>query len=956
MSGRRAKARRRTSHAVAVASLVSGTIAALFPGIALALPEGGTVAAGSATVSAPTATSMRIDQGTDRLIMDWTRFNIAATESVRFQQPSAASIALNRVAGQEPTSIYGSLSANGQIFLINPSGILFGSSSRVDVAALTASTLAMTNPDFLNGKYRFTQDPSAANAAVINQGVITAGPGGYVALLGAAARNEGVIQAQLGSIALAAGKAATLDMRGDGLIQFVVTDAVAGSVSGPDGTTLAAYVSNTGTLQADGGMVTLQAKAATDVIRSVVNQEGVVRATSLVNRGGVITLVAEGDHATVSNTGTLDVSAGEAGAGPGAVTVAGEEVVHAGTILARGADQAGGSVRLTADVLINTGLTDAGGAAGGSVTIETTRYLGSGTVKVSGTAGDGGSVRILARDYLIQTSGESLSANGGVVGQGGHISVQAAQRVFSSASLSAHGTGDGQRGGAITLLADEVMLYGANINASGEGGGTVLIGGDYQGGNPAIPNASRTWINYSTTIRADATQRGDGGTVIIWSDYDTRYAGHVSARGGAQSGAGGLIEVSGKDTLVFGGTADAGAAHGVPGTLLLDPKNIIIDSAAGGLNSFQLVDPTPGAGNNFGASTSVTVLSNDNVVAANPLDDFAASNAGAVHLFNGTTGALVSTLTGSTVSDQIGTGVTALTNGNYVVRSTSWDNGAVVNAGAVTLGSGTTGVSGAVSAANSLVGTTASDTVGTVTALTNGNYVVISNNWNNGAVADAGAVTWGSGTTGVVGAISAANSLVGTTASDAIGNPGVTALSNGNYVVRSFVWDNGAAVDAGAVTWGSGTTGVVGAVSAANSLVGTTASDTVGSGITELSNGNYVAHSSFWDGAATNVGAVTFGSGTTGVVGAVSAANSLVGTKASDQVGNGGVTALTNGNYVVRSTVWDNGAVDSAGAATFGSGTTGIVGAVSAANSLVGTTASDQVGRASCRERVLRLV
>ena len=157
MSGRRAKARRRTSQAVTVAGMVSGTLAALFPGTALALPQGGTVAAGSATVSSPTATSLRIDQGTDRLIMDWTRFNIAANESVRFQQPSAASIALNRVAGQEPTSIYGSLSANGQIFLINPSGILFGSSSRVDVGALTASTLNITNQDFLNGKYHFTQ-------------------------------------------------------------------------------------------------------------------------------------------------------------------------------------------------------------------------------------------------------------------------------------------------------------------------------------------------------------------------------------------------------------------------------------------------------------------------------------------------------------------------------------------------------------------------------------------------------------------------------------------------------------------------------------------------------------------------------------------------------------------------------------------------------------------------------
>ena len=380
MSGRQTKKLRKAKlssqpsrRALTAASLVTGVLVPFAAGPSWALPQGGTVASGSATVSTPTATSMRIDQTTDRLIMDWTRFNIAANETVRFQQPSAASIALNRVLGPEPTAIFGSLSANGQIVLINPSGILFGAGSRVDVGALTASTLNTSNQDFLAGHYRFTQDPALANAAVVNQGVITAGPGGYVALLGAAARNEGVIQAQLGSIALAAGRAATLDMRGDGLIQFVVSDAVAGNVLSPDGKPLASYVSNTGTLQAAGGMVTLQAKAAGDVIRSVVNQEGVIRATSLVNHGGIIKLIAGDDientgvigwqanlgkvqnvSGVVTNYGTLDVSAGEAGAAQGQVTLAGAYVGHAGTILARGADQASGG-RVLLDVVKRDG-------------------------------------------------------------------------------------------------------------------------------------------------------------------------------------------------------------------------------------------------------------------------------------------------------------------------------------------------------------------------------------------------------------------------------------------------------------------------------------------------------------------------------------------------------------------------------------------------------------------------
>src|SRR2546430_2805897 len=393
MSGRQSKKLRKeklsSGHALTAAGLMTGVLLPFIPTSALALPQGGNVTSGSATISTPTSTSMRIDQTTDRLIRAWTRFNIAANESVRFQQPSAASIALNRVLGPEPSAIFGSLSANGQIVLINPSGILFGAGSRVDVGALTASTLSLRNQDFLAGQYRFTQDPALANAAVVNQGVITAGPGGYVALLGAATRNEGVIQAQLGSIALAAGKAATLDMRGDGLIQFVVSDAVAGNVISPDGKPLASYVSNTGTLQADGGMVTLQAKAATDVIRSVVNQEGVIRATSLVNRGGGIKLLAADDvensgaigwqanagkvtkaSGAVTNYGTLDISAGEPGAAPGQVTLAGEYVGHAGTILARGADQGtGGRVLLTSSketVITKVGSIDTSGSGNSS--------------------------------------------------------------------------------------------------------------------------------------------------------------------------------------------------------------------------------------------------------------------------------------------------------------------------------------------------------------------------------------------------------------------------------------------------------------------------------------------------------------------------------------------------------------------------------------------------------------
>src|SRR5208282_2881903 len=335
----------------------------------------------------------------------------------------------------------------------------------------------------------------------------------------------------------------------------------------------------------------------------------------------------------------------------------------------------------------------------------------------------------------------------------------------------------------------------------------------------------------------------------------------------------------------------------------------------------------------------------------------AAASAGAVTWGSGTAGvsgavSATNSLVGSTANDQVGgvlgVGVTALSNGNYVVSSPNWNNGAAASAGAVTWGSGTVGVRGPVSATNSLVGSTANDSVGgneeagsSVTALSNGNYVVSSPNWNNGAAASAGAVTWGSGTAGVSGPVSATNSLVGSTANDGVGTI-VTALSNGNYVVSSPNWNNGAAAYAGAATWGSGTAGVSGPVSATNSLVGSTTNDLVGNNpVTALSNGNYVVSSPNWNNDA---GAATWGSGTAGVSGPVNATNSLVGSAANDQVGFGGVTALSNGNYVVNSPYWDNGAAASAGAVTWGSGTAGVSGPVSATNSLVGSTADDSVG------------
>src|SRR5207249_3828916 len=453
------------------------------------------------------------------------------------------------------------------IVLINPSGILFSAGSRVDVGALTASTLNMSNQDFLAGHYRFTQDPAFANAAVVNQGVITAGPGGYVALLGAAARNEGVIQAQLGSIALAAGRAATLDMRGDGLIQFVVSDAVAGNVISPDGKPLASYVSNTGTLQADGGMVTLQAKAATDVIRSVVNQEGVIRATSLVNHGGVIKLLAADDvensgaigwqanlgkvkngTGAVTNYGTLDVSAGEAGAAQGQVTLAGEYVGHAGTILARGADQAsGGRVLLTSskETVVTPAATidtsGVGNSSAGNVIVwsdQQTTFSGNISAKGGEIGGSGGAMEVSGKEGLDFSGTVDASAAQGALGSilldpqflevknaGGAAYSEGVNNLFAnSANLTKKitATSINALNANVTLQANDDVTVTDAINIA-TAGRTLTV----QAGRSVLINANITTNNAAIAITANETTANG----VVNADRDAGAAAITMATG-----------------------------------------------------------------------------------------------------------------------------------------------------------------------------------------------------------------------------------------------------------------------------------------------------------------------------------------------------------------------------------------------------------------------------------------
>ncbi len=389
-------------------------------GLAVATPHGGVVSAGSASIS-QAAGQTTITQTTPHVAINWQSFGIAAGQSVQFVQPGRSAVALNRVTGADPSAILGRLSANGQVFLVNPNGILFGPGASVDVGGLVASTLNITDGDFMAGRYRFS---GAGAAELLNQGALQSANGGYVALLGAQVNNQGTVVTPNGSVALAAGQAMTLDLLGDRLLSVRVDQGVAN-----------ALLSNGGLLQADGGQVLMSTQAAGNLLANAVNNTGVVQAQTVENRQGTIVLLGSMDSmdsGTVSLGGTLDVSAGL-----------------------------------------------------------------------------------------------------------------------------------GQKAGRVLATGHQVGLFDAHILASGgAGGGQVLIGGGYQGRDPAVPHAQAVYMSAGVSIEANAREQGDGGQVVLWSDGSTRALGQVSARGGTQGGDGGLIETSGQWLDVGGLRVDTRALLG----------------------------------------------------------------------------------------------------------------------------------------------------------------------------------------------------------------------------------------------------------------------------------------------------------------------------------------------------------------------------------------------------------
>ena len=406
-------------------------------------PQGGNVTYGSASISQSPGLT-QINQTTNNAIINWNTFNIGSNGKAQFNQPSANSWALNRVNSANGVSqIYGQLTANGKIILVNQAGIYFGPGSRVDVAGIIASTSDISDQNFINGKFVFDQ-PSPYAASVINEGNISAKDYGLVALMGTSVRNDGLIQAKEGSVVLASGNAFTLDFYGDQLINFEVTQEATQAGVDQNGNSLKNGVTNAGTVVANGGTILMTGKAAQGVVDNVIDMEGVAVAKSVGQKAGEIIL--GGDEVNTVNVSGKMIATSKYGHG-GKIVVTGHRVI----------------VR-------NSAVLNASGKTGGGKI-----YVGGGS---KGSALHTKLLKnpILADEVFIEQQAQLL-ANATDVGNGGHIVTWGTDYNSTQATVEAKGGPNDGNGGLVETSGHVLDVNGSKVNTSAVNGnnGTWLL-------------------------------------------------------------------------------------------------------------------------------------------------------------------------------------------------------------------------------------------------------------------------------------------------------------------------------------------------------------------------------------------------------------------------------------------------------------------------------------------------
>jgi filamentous hemagglutinin family protein len=500
---------------------ISLVVSALLTSISLvhAAPSGGTVTTGSANIN-QIGSITTINQSTQKASINWQDFSIGKTETVNFVQPSASSVTLNRVVGATPSLIEGAMNANGQVFLINPNGVLFANGSQINVGGLVASTLNLTDENFQSGNYVFEGN---SQNSILNMGTITTAQGGYVAMMGKTVANEGTIVATMGNVQMASGEKITLDLNGNSLVKLTI-----------DQGTLNALIENKGLIKANGGQVYLSTQAVDTILDGMVNNTGVIEVSSFTDVGGKIVLTS--DNITLGSESVLDASGAKGG---GEVLVGGDWQGSSGLYQAQ-------TVTMESGAIIDASATD---------------------------NGNGGKVVLWSDIHNVNsltTANGSVIAKGANGGQGGQVETSGHNVTIDGFSVNT--LSDTSNAGLwlidpydYTIGATQAATIAAALNTSSVTVTTTANNTSYgsngistSGGNITVSSPITKTGSGETTLTLQAHQRiansgnysigSTGGklNVVLWSGYGggnygvvvptiTTQGGHLYVGGGSAS-------------------------------------------------------------------------------------------------------------------------------------------------------------------------------------------------------------------------------------------------------------------------------------------------------------------------------------------------------------------------------------------------------------------------------------
>ena len=579
-------------------------------------PTGGQIVGGSGQIQ-QIGNTTTIRQNSSTLSLNWQSFNIAPDQTVNFVQPGSNAIAINRIFASTPSEIYGHLNANGQVWLINPNGVLFGQSAQVNVGGLVASTLDFDDSTLGSSNRRFSGN---GKGSIVNRGSLTASNGGYIALLGNQVSNQGVVTAQLGTVAMGGGSAVTLTFSGNQVVHLQV-----------DQSTLNNLVENRQLIVADGGRVIMTAGAKDSLLASVVNNTGRVQAQTVQNHDGTITLLGGMEAGTVNVGGTLDASAPKGGNG--------------GFI-----ETSGAHAHIAEGVVITT---KAAGGKDGTWLVDPTDFT---------IAASGGDITATNLETQLASGNVALSSANGAGGTSGNVNVNAAVTWNANTTL--------------TLTASNNVVLNAAITNTGTSSKTVLNAGNAFVNNVGTSGLVGNWAIYSAS--PTATGENLGGLTPGFIQYNAPI-GTAAATGATGNGVFYSVAptltvsgLTGTATKTYDGTTSATLVN----NNFIDTGLINGDKIASAAGSYSQSDVGSGL-----TVTSPSSISGYSITSATgvPIYGYALSGVASANIGTINPGQLTASIIGNPTKVYDGTTTATLNSSNYLISGFAAGQSATVN-------------------------------------------------------------------------------------------------------------------------------------------------------------------------------------------------------------------------------------------------------------------------------------